>query len=298
MPTTARTAFSETPSTASRRRLPDPAAGRFQKDNSMTMHGQGPHDDHPGSTYGQLVIEGRDQQNLFLAALSDEDLRSLEPYLRTRTLVLGEILADQGDRLSVLHFIDTGIVSRVVPLRDGHAVEACMIGNEGFTGLEACYRPASSTTRLLVQAPGQSRTIDSEIFRQLVRASDTLHAAVADYDWRLRAEIEQSTACNAVHLAEQRLAKWLLRCHDRHGGDTMHLTQEFLATMLGAQRSTVNQVAVSMSRSGAIKYSRGKLTVKNRAGLEAMACECYSPARATRDRPTIKDLLSGRAVDD
>jgi CRP-like cAMP-binding protein len=243
------------------------------------------------------VTDDRTRQNLFLASLSDQDLQSIEPHLRPRILGLGEVVVEQGERLKVIHFVDTGIVSCVVPLRDGHAVEACMIGSEGFTGLEACYHPAQSTTRLLVQAPGRSRTIDSEIFRQLVHTSDTLQAAVADYDWRLRAEIEQSTACNAVHLAEQRLAKWLLRCHDRHDGDMMNLTQEFLATMLGTQRSTVNQVAISMSKSGAIRYSRGKVTVKNRAVLEAAACECYSPVMATRDRRTISDLLVGGGPD-
>jgi CRP-like cAMP-binding protein len=242
------------------------------------------------------MTDDRVRQNLFLGSLSDQDRQSIEPHLRSRILGLGEVLAEQGDLLKVIHFVDTGIVSCVVPMRDGHAVEACMIGNEGFTGLEACYHPASSTTRLLVQATGRSRTLDSEIFRQLVRTSDTLQAAVAEYDWRLRAEVEQSSACNAVHLAEQRLAKWLLRCHDRHEGDMMNLTQEFLATMLGSQRSTVNQVAVSMSRSGAIRYSRGKVTVKSRAVLEASACECYSPVMATRDRRTIDDLLIGREI--
>lgn len=242
------------------------------------------------------MTDDRIRQNLFLGSLSDHDLRSIEPHLRPRILGLGEVLANQGDPLKVIHFVDTGIVSCVVPLRDGHAVEACMIGNEGLTGLEACHHPARSTIRLLVQAPGRSRTIDSEIFRQLVRTSDTLRAAVGEYDWRLRAEVEQSTACNAVHLVEQRLAKWLLRCHDRHDGDMMNLTQEFLATMLGTQRSTVNQVAVSMSRSGAIRYSRGKVTVKNRAVLEAAACECYSPMMATRDRRTIDNLLIGEGI--
>jgi CRP-like cAMP-binding protein len=234
--------------------------------------------------------------NLFLSALSAADRESIEPYLGSRILGLGEVLAERGDPLPLLHFVETGIISCVVPLLDGHAVEACMIGNEGFTGLEASYAPAPSATRLLVQAQGRSRTLDSEIFRRLVRSSTTLQAAVADYDWRLRAEIEQSAACNAVHLAEKRLAKWLLRCHDRSEGDVMHLTQEFLATMLGTQRSTVNQVAVNMARSGAIKYSRGKMIVKNRAVLEAAACECYCSTVATRDNRTIDDFPARRGV--
>lgn len=236
------------------------------------------------------MTEEKVLQNHFLNSLPSADREAIEPHLRSRILGLGEVLSDRGDPLTRLHFVDTGIISCVVPLRDGHAIEACMIGNEGFTGTEACYAPAAAATRLLVQAPGVSRTIDSEIFRRLVRSSDTLQAAVAEYDWRLRAEIEQSTACNAVHLAEQRLAKWLLRCHDRYDGDVLHLTQEFLASMLGTQRSTVNQVAINMARSGAIKYSRGKVTVKSRPALEAAACECYSSGMATRDRRCLEDL--------
>jgi CRP-like cAMP-binding protein len=231
--------------------------------------------------------------NLFLRSLGTPDIRSIEPHLRSRGLALGEVVAEQGDPLSTIHFVESGIVSSVIPMSDGHAVEACMVGNEGFTGIEACYHPGKATTRLLVQAAGTSRTIDAAIFRRLIHTSETLYAAVAEYDWRLRAEIEQSAACNAVHHVEQRLAKWLLRCHDRHGGDVMHLTQEFLATMLGTQRTTVNQVARGMASDGLIRYSRGKVTVKSRAGLELMACECYSAVRATRDRRTVDHLVAG-----
>lgn len=231
--------------------------------------------------------------NLFLKSLNAPDIRLIEPHLRGRGLSLGEVLAEQGDPLATIHFVDSGIISSVIPMSDGHAVEACMVGNEGFTGAETCYHPARATTRLLVQATGASRTIDAAIFRRLIHSSETLYAAVAEYDWRLRAEIEQSAACNAVHHVEQRLAKWLLRCHDRHEGDVMQLTQEFLATMLGTQRTTVNQVARGMATDGLIRYSRGKVTVKSRAGLELMACECYSPVKATRDQRTIDQFVTG-----
>ena len=232
------------------------------------------------------------RHNFFLRSLSPSDALSIEPHLRSRTLALGEVLSEQGDPVSRIHFVESGIVSSVVPMSDGHSVEACMVGNEGFTGIEACYHPGKATTRLLVQAAGASRTIDAAIFRRLIHTSDTLYAAVAEYDWRLRAEVEQSAACNAVHHVEQRLAKWLLRCHDRHENDVMQLTQEFLATMLGTQRTTVNQVARGMADDGLIRYSRGKVTVKSRAGLELMACECYSSVKATRDQRTVDSLVA------
>lgn len=237
---------------------------------------------------------GPARQNLFLASLRPSDLDSIQPHLRSRRLAMGEVLIEQGEPLSTLHFVQEGIISSIIPMDDGHAVEVCMVGNEGFSGLEACHHPARSTTRRLVQAPGAALGLDAAIFRRLIRTSDSLQAAVADYDWRVRAEIEQSCACNAVHDVEQRLAKWLLRCHDRHQSDVMELTQEFLATMLGTQRTTVNQVARAMADGGAIRYSRGKVTVQSRSDLEALACECYSHAMATRDRRRFEGVDAGR----
>ena len=99
---------------------------------------------------------------------------------------------------------------------------------------------------------------------------------MADYASGLQAELEQSGACNALHRAEQRFAKWLLRCHDRIDGDTLHLTQEYLGSMLGSQRTTVNEAAQTLQKAGAIVYSRGKITIVDRAALERVACECYN----------------------
>jgi len=250
---------------------------------SLSQNQTGSEEDGPQDS-SVPAIDGGAPTNKFLNSLLPQDLESIAPHLRCRRLSMGQVVSERGDSVSVVHFVDSGIISSVIPMSDGHAVEACMVGSEGFTGIEACYGPAISATRLLVQAPGVSRTIDSEIFRRLIRASETLHESIAEYDWRLRAEIEQSVACNAVHRVEQRLAKWMLRCHDRHQGDAMELTQALLGTMLGTQRSTVNAAASKIRRSGAIKYSRGTVFVKNRALLEAAACDCYSSAVATRDQ--------------
>lgn len=227
------------------------------------------------------------QANRWLAALSPEDLTSLDPHLRPRAFAPREVLYDQGDWLGSIHFIETGFVSSVIPLRDGRAVEACMIGNEGFTGIEATRIPARSSARLVAQAVVRSRAIDADVFRRLVNASPTLQTAVAEYDWRIKAELEQSIVCNAIHTAELRFAKWLLRCHDRVEGEVVEITQESLAIVLGMQRTTINQAAQSLQARGAIRYARGKVAVADRDALEAAACECYSDVMATGDRRAL-----------
>lgn len=112
--------------------------------------------------------------------------------------------------------------------------------------------------------------------RQLADHSTALRQSVAAYAMRLTSELEQSAACNALHRAEQRFAKWLLRCHDRVQGDVLKLTQEYLASMLGSQRTTVNEAAQTLQRAGAIRYSPGRVVIVDRVALERAACECYA----------------------
>ncbi|MGZ9098353.1 MAG: Crp/Fnr family transcriptional regulator [Brevundimonas sp.] len=232
-------------------------------------------------------MENIHQENLWLSRLSQEDRSAISEHLWPKDLSSGQILFDQGEWLSTIYFVDEGIISSVIPLSDGRSVEAYMVGNEGMTGTEASFLPARSINRLLVQSAGRARGIETSKFQQIVAASPTIRQALADYQWGLKAELEQTTACNAVHTAEPRFAKWLLRCHDRTEGDVLHLTQEFLAQMLGTQRSTVNDAAQSLQTKGAIRYMRGKITVGDRAALEAAACECYSPVMATRDARSV-----------
>ena len=202
----------------------------------------------------------------------------------------GDIVCEQGELLTQILFVEAGIISSVIPMADGTTVEAYMVGNEGVVGTESSFIRARSLNRLTVQATGHARAVDAETFRRQVSASESLRTALADYEWSLKAELEQSTACNAVHIMEARFAKWLLRCHDRTDGDTMWLTQEFLAAMLGGQRTTVNEAAQQLQRRGAIRYSRGKITVTDRHALEAAACECYSAVMAMRDGRSDAEL--------
>ncbi len=152
-----------------------------------------------------------------------------------------------------------------------------MVGREGVTHPSATGpEPVRSYSRHVAQADGQARRIEVSKLRELMNERHELRAVIAGYASGLQAELEQSGACNALHRSDQRFAKWLLRCHDRIDGDTLHLTQEYLGSMLGAQRTTVNEAAQTLQKAGAITYSRGRITIVDRAALERLACECYN----------------------
>ena len=187
----------------------------------------------------------------------------------------GHVFNEPDDVVEHLHFIDSGIASSVAVLEDGRTVETVMIGREGVLGVVASVVPQLARTRSVAQSAGTAQRIDAARFRQLAVQRPGVRDAVAGFMARLQGELEQSAACNALHRAEQRFAKWLLRCHDRVEGDTLSLTQEYLASMLGSQRTTVNEAAQSLQKAGAIAYSRGRVTVTDRAALERAACECY-----------------------
>ncbi|KAK0361229.1 hypothetical protein LTR94_024166, partial [Friedmanniomyces endolithicus] len=170
----------------------------------------------------------------------------------------GHVFSEPDDLIEHLHFITQGIASSVAVLEDGRTVETVMVGKEGVLGVIASVVPHQARTRTVAQSAGTALRVDAAKFRQLALQTPGVREAVADFAARLQGELEQSTACNALHRAEQRFAKWLLRCHDRVEGDTLSLTQEYLASMLGSQRTTVNEAAQSLQKSGAIAYSRGR----------------------------------------
>ena len=158
------------------------------------------------------------------------------------------------------------------------------VGNEGAVGAGALLDDNTATGRYLVQLPGSALAIEPAKLRIALEESPSLRALLAAYARAFVGQVMQSVACNAVHSAEERCARWLLMTHDRSGGDTFALTQEFLAQMLGVHRPTVTIVARTLQRAGLIRYSRGSITVLDRAGLEEAACECYHLIRRRYER--------------
>jgi len=216
-------------------------------------------------------------RNSLIEQLSPEDRAALLAASTPYDFKVGHVFLEAGDPVEHVYFVTSGIISAVAAMSDGRTVEVFMVGREGVTHPSATDAVATTTySRHAAQADGQSRRIEVSKLRDLSHERPALRAVIAAYAAGLQAELEQSGACNALHRAEQRFAKWLLRCHDRIDGDTLNLTQEYLGSMLGSQRTTVNEAAQTLQKAGAITYSRGKITIVDRSALERIACECYN----------------------
>lgn len=216
-------------------------------------------------------------ENRLLASLSAAGRRALLPHLTEVALEREQVLFEPGDDVKSCHFPCGGtMVSLVVMLPDGELAETATVGCEGAIGgiVSAGHKPAFA--RGIVQIPGRGLRIDSERLEELKEARAELRETFARYADCLIAQVLQSVACNVLHRLEPRFARWLLTAHDRSGTADVPLTQEFLAEMLGVQRTTVTAVAQTFAARGLIRYTRGRVTVLDRAGLEGAACPCHA----------------------
>ena len=226
-------------------------------------------------------------RNHLLDRLYADDRKAILAASTPFEFELGHVFSEAGDAIAHVHFVLSGIVSAVAGMEDGRTVETFMIGREGVTTPAAIHVPVRTYSRLVGQSTGETRRIEVGRLRAICDDRPALKTMIALYSSGLQGELEQSGACNALHRSDQRFAKWLLRCHDRLDGDTLHLTQEYLASLLGSQRTTVNEAAQGLQKAGAITYSRGRVTILDRDALERAACECYTAGRRDHlDIPT------------
>ncbi len=226
--------------------------------------------------------------NQLLNHLPEGEQLLIQEHLSVFEFSPGQVLNEPGEPIQHIYFPDQGIISAVALTRDGNTVEAYMVGCEGFTGTSAWLVPFKSPVRYLCQVQGQGRRIEATKLRALAHDHLAIRVRLAVYVAQLEAELSQSTACNVLHRADRRFAKWLLRAQDRAGSNVVLMTQEFLGNLLGAQRTTVNEAAQMLAQTGAIRYARGRVQIVDRSALEAASCECY---RAT------KTLTEGGSLD-
>ena len=217
--------------------------------------------------------------NRLLAAMSPETLALMGRDLRAISLTQGASIYEPGDPLDEIYFPQTGMISLLVVTKDGGSIETATVGREGAVGLHRGLGARRSFTRANTQIAGRFSVIRAAQFAPIVREDAALRDLIARYTEVLWAEAQQIAACNAVHDASSRLCRWLLQSADRIGSHKVTLTQEFLAQMLGVRRTTVTLLAQSIQKKGLIKYSRGQITILDRPGLEACACECYDVIR-------------------
>ena len=223
-------------------------------------------------------------QNRLLAMLPPEVLSGLRPHLKPVSIPRGTVLFEPDEPLRRIYFVEAGAVSLVTVFEDGGTAEMTTVGCEGIVGLASVLGGDTVLGRYIAPVPGRALAIDASRFRSELRGSPELRRACDAYARAFFAHLLQNVACNAAHNVEQRCARWLLMCSEQTENDAIQLTQEGLAEILGVRRSTVTLVACALQEAGLIHYRRGAITVLDRKGLEAAACECYRIVRAGYER--------------
>jgi CRP-like cAMP-binding protein len=222
-------------------------------------------------------------RNAFLSAIGPEDLAAFGRVLSEVTLNTGQMLCQAGAPMRDVYFPSGAVVSVVATLADGRAFETASVGFEGVAGLLPALTDISPTTSMFVQIGGGAIRLPAEDLRQRACESPALMKLALRHAQINAAQAEQTIACNGAHALPERLARWLLICGDRVDGATMPLTQDYLGVMTGALRSSVSLTASAFKRDGLIAYSRGRLEILDRPGLERRVCECYGFDQASRN---------------
>lgn len=222
-------------------------------------------------------------ENRLLAALPGKDYNQFVAQMERVPLPFAEVLYEPGEPIEYVYFPNAGIISLLSTVEDRSTLEVGIIGNEGMLGVSLMLGVKISPNRALVQGVGSAMRMKAAAFRKAARVDGTLQKLLHRNTHALMTQISQSAACNRFHKVEARLARWLLMTHDRMGADKFQLTQQFLSDMLGVRREGVTLAARDFQRNKLISYSRGNLTVLNRAGMEAATCKCYSIIKAEYD---------------
>jgi CRP-like cAMP-binding protein len=222
-------------------------------------------------------------RNRILNALGPE-YESLSPHLEPVEMTAGEVLCRPDQPVTHVYFPNTGTVSLVSIFEDGGSVEVGMVGNEGMFGV--CAFLGTVTTPLLaqVQMAGEGLRVRAGVLRSEFKRGGQLQDLLLRYTQAFITQVAQTAACNRAHPIDGRLARWLLMCADRSHSKELGLTHEFISTMLGARRAGVTEAAGTLQRAGLISYSRGRITILDRVGLEAKSCECYPIVKKEFDR--------------
>ena len=217
--------------------------------------------------------------NSMLAALPRKQYQSLLSGLESVALRFGEVLYEPGERIRFVYFPGDSLVSLLTLVDRQSALEVGMVGREGMLGVPLSLGTDVSPVRALVQGAGAAMRMKSARFSEEIRKSPQLQRQVSRYTRALMSQITQTAACNRFHVVEARLARWLLMTRDRVRSDEFRLTHAFLGHMLGVRRVGVTMAARALQKRKLIGYSRGKIKILNRRGLEGAACSCYELIR-------------------
>ena len=232
------------------------------------------------------------KQNHLLAALPAADFERLSPHLELVPMPLGEALYESGGRLQHVYFPTTSIFSLLYVMENGSSAEIAVVGNEGILGISLFMGGETTPSRAVVQSAGYGYRLKAHLLKQEFSRTGPVMHLLLRYTQALITQMAQTAACNRHHLVEQQLCRWLLLSLDRLSTHELRMTQELIANMLGVRREGVTEAAGNLQRSGLIRYSRGRITVLDRPGLEKEVCECYAVVKKEFDR-LLSDIPLG-----
>ncbi len=222
--------------------------------------------------------------NLLLTRLPEVALEALRPHFERVSLAHGQHVIVPDEPIRHVYFPTGCLLYLVTQMADGSAAESGSIGREGMSGIPVVLDAVSTTMPTFCQVPGNAIRVKSEIIKGVYEQNRDVRKFLNRYVHTVVIVGSHAAACNRLHTLEQRLCKWLLMSSDGVGSEEVALTQEYLAVMLGVRRAGVTEAAGKVQEEGLISYRRGHIKIKNRAGLEAMACECYHRTKEEYER--------------
>ena len=230
-----------------------------------------------------MVTDTEQRTNRLLTLLSDDDYERLRPHLSISKLDYKKVLYEARREIRYVYFPIDGVASLVLEIGNS-GVEVGTIGSEGMVGIPLVLGDRQAPSTVYVQVPGQALRMDARVFREEVNRSPTLNAVALRYIHAFFNQVAQSAACAHLHKVEQRCCRWLLMTRDRMPSDEFLLTQEFLGMMLGVPRPSVSLTMTDLQKAGLVRYSRGRVKILDRKGLQKRACECYKMSKLEFDR--------------
>jgi len=223
-------------------------------------------------------------QNHLLDALPSDDYERVASHLELLPLKLGDVLYESGGHMNYVYFPTTSIISLLYVMQDGASAEIAIVGNEGMLGISLFMGGDSTPSRAVVQSAGHAFRLKADLLKaEFARFGPAMHLLLR-YTQALITQMSQTAVCNRHHSLDKQLCRWLLLSLDRLQTNDLSMTQELIANMLGVRREGVTEAAGKLQEAGLIQYSRGRIAVLNRGGLEARTCECYQVVKTEYDR--------------
>ena len=224
------------------------------------------------------------KQNQLLAAMPEAEWKRWLPEIEAIDMPLGHVLYEPGSTLSHVYFPTTAIISMLYVLENGASAEIAVVGNEGLIGISLFMGGESTPSRAVVQSAGKGYRLPAQAMKDEFNRGGAVMHLLLRYTQALITQMSQTAVCNRHHSLDQQLCRWLLLSLDRLEGSELVMTQELISNMLGVRREGVTEAALHLQSAGLIKYSRGRISVLDRPGIEKRSCECYGVVKKEYDR--------------